>query len=67
MKRQERALIEALRRGVREGELRLTPKRIEQTARFLMGTMQGLPVLAKTMPGSPVLRDMIAVALRVID
>ena len=67
MKRQEQAFVEALRRGVREGELHLTPKRIEQTARFLMGTLQGLPVLAKTMPASPAPRDMVAVALRVID
>jgi TetR/AcrR family transcriptional regulator, transcriptional repressor for nem operon len=67
MKRQEQALVDALRRGVREGELSLTPKRIEQTARFLMGTLQGLPVLAKSMPGSAVPRDVVAVALRVID
>ncbi|HYV65724.1 MAG TPA: helix-turn-helix domain-containing protein [Myxococcales bacterium] len=67
MKRQEKALVGALRRGVREGELSLTPKRIEQTARFLMGTLQGLPVLAKTMRDSAVLRDTVAVALRVID
>ena len=67
MKRQEKALVGALRRGVREGELSLTPKRIEQTARFLMGTLQGLPVLAKTMRDSSVLRDTVAVALRVID
>ena len=67
LKRQEQALAHALRRGVREGELHLTPKRIEQTARFLMGTLQGLPMLAKAMPASPVLRDTVAVALRVID
>jgi len=67
MKRQEHALAEALRRGVREGELRLPPKRIGQTARFLVGMLQGLPMMAKATPGSPALRDAISVALRVID
>ena len=67
MGRQEKALTEALRRGVREGELHLPPKRIEQTARFLMGALQGLPMMGKAMPDSPVLRDVVAVALRVID
>src|SRR5262249_12832641 len=32
MKRQEQALAEALRRGVREGDIRLPPGRIRQTA-----------------------------------
>jgi TetR/AcrR family transcriptional regulator, transcriptional repressor for nem operon len=64
---QERALVEALRRGVREGELRLSPKRIEQTARFLVSTLQGLRVMVKAMPDSPALRDTVAVALRAID
>lgn len=67
MGRQERALTEALRRGVRKGELHLSPKRIEQTARFLMGALQGLPMMVKAMPDSPVLRDVVAVAIRVID
>jgi TetR/AcrR family transcriptional regulator, transcriptional repressor for nem operon len=67
MKRQERLLAEALRRGVREGELHLPPKRIEQIARFLMGALQSLPVMAKAMPGSQVLQDVAAVTLRVID
>jgi TetR/AcrR family transcriptional regulator, transcriptional repressor for nem operon len=65
--RQERALAEALRRGVRQGELQLTPKRIEQTARFLVGALQGLHVMVKAMPDSPALRDVVAVALRAID
>jgi TetR/AcrR family transcriptional repressor of nem operon len=67
MARQERALAEALRRGARQGELRLTPRRIEETARFLVGTLQGLRVLAKAAPDSPALRDTIAVALRAIE
>jgi TetR/AcrR family transcriptional regulator, transcriptional repressor for nem operon len=64
---QERALAEALRRGVREGELHLTPKRIEQTARFLVSALQGLSVMLKAMPDSPALRDAMAVALRAVD
>ena len=67
MARQERALAEALRRGVREGELKLAPKRIEQTARFLVGALQGLRVMVKAMPGSAALRDVVAVTLRAID
>jgi len=67
MKRQEDALSEALLRGVREGELHLPAKRILKTARFLMGTLQGLRVMARTMPQSPVPRDMVEVALRVIE
>ena len=65
--RQERALAEALRRGVREGELHLAPNRIEQTARFLVGALQGLRVMVKATPGSAALRDMVAVTLRAID
>ena len=67
MARQERALTEALRRGVREGELHLPPKRIEQTARFLMAALQGLRVMVKARPDSLGLRDVVAVALRSID
>jgi TetR/AcrR family transcriptional repressor of nem operon len=65
--RQERALAEALRRGVRKGELHLPPKRIGETARFLVSALQGLRVMAKAMPDSPALRDTIAVALRAIE
>lgn len=64
--RQERALTTALRRGVREGELHLGPRRIEQTARFLLSALQGLRVMVKAMPDSPALRDSVAVALRAI-
>jgi len=67
MARQERALADALRRGVRKGELRLTPRRIEQTARFLVGALQGLRVMVKATPDSPALRDVVAVTLRAID
>ena len=67
MTRQERALADALRRGVRKGELRLTPRRIEQTARFLVGALQGLRVMVKATPDSPALRDVVAVTLRAID
>jgi len=67
MARQERALAEALRRGVREGELHLPPKRIEETARFLVGALQGLRVMVKATPGSAALRDVVAVTLRAID
>jgi len=67
MGRQERAFADALRRGVREGELHLTPRRIAQTARFLVGALQGLRVMVKATPGSPALRDVVAVALRAID
>ena len=67
LKIQERALAEALRRGVREGELHLRPKRIEQIARFLVTTLQGMRVMVKAAPDSPVLKDTVAVALRAID
>jgi TetR/AcrR family transcriptional repressor of nem operon len=67
MARQERAFADALRRGVREGELHLTPRRIEQTARFLVAALQGLRVMVKATPGSPALQDVVAVALRGID
>jgi TetR/AcrR family transcriptional repressor of nem operon len=65
--RQERALAEALRRGVRTGELRLSPKRIGETARFLVSALHGIRVIAKATPKSPALRDTVAVALRAID
>ena len=64
---QERALAEALRRGVREGELHLTPKRIEQTARFLVSALQGLHVMVKATRDSAALQDTLTVALRAID
>jgi hypothetical protein len=67
MARQERAFAEALRRGVERGELDLTPRRIEQIARFLVGAMQGLLVMAKATPDSPTLRDIVAATLRAID
>ena len=67
MARQQRAVAGALRRGVREGELHLAPKRIEQTAHFLMAALQGLRVMVKASPDSPALRDVVAVALRAID
>jgi TetR/AcrR family transcriptional repressor of nem operon len=67
MARQERALAEALRRGVREGELQMSPKRIEQTARFLVGALQGLRVMVKATPDPGSLRDMVAVTLRAIE
>jgi TetR/AcrR family transcriptional repressor of nem operon len=65
--RQQRMLADALRRGVRNGELRLTPRRIEETARFLAGVLQGLVVLAKAMPDRRVARDAAAVALRALE
>ena len=67
MARQQSALAEALRRGVRKGEIRLPPRRIEQTARFLMGVLQGLVVMTKAMPDSPAARDAATVALRAIE
>jgi TetR/AcrR family transcriptional repressor of nem operon len=67
MARQEHALAEALRRGVRKGELDLTPRRIEQAARFLVAALQGLHVMVKATPDSPALQDIVAVALRAID
>jgi len=67
MARQERALADALRRGVRQGELQLTPRRIEQAARFLVAALQGLRVMVKATPDSPALRDVVAVTLRAID
>jgi TetR/AcrR family transcriptional regulator, transcriptional repressor for nem operon len=66
MTRQERAFARALRRGVERGELNLTARRIEQSARFLVGALQGLSVMVKAMPDSPALRDVVAVALRAI-
>jgi TetR/AcrR family transcriptional regulator, transcriptional repressor for nem operon len=64
---QERALADALRRGVREGELQMTPRRIEQTARFLVSALQGMHVMVKAAPDSAALQDTIAVALRALD
>jgi len=64
--RQERAFAGVLRRGVERGELKLSPRRIEQTARFLVGALQGLRVMAKATPDSPALRDVVDVALRAI-
>ena len=62
---QEKALAGALRRAVRSGELRLAPKQIAPTARFLVGVLQGLVVLTKS--GSPAARDAAAMALRAIE
>jgi TetR/AcrR family transcriptional repressor of nem operon len=67
MVRQEKALARALRRAVRNGELRLRPEQVEQTARFLMGVLQGVVVLTKAMPDSRAARDAAAVALRAIE
>lgn len=64
---QEKALARALRRAVHTGELRLAPKQIAPTARFLVGVLQGLVVLTKAMPGSPAARDAAALALRAIE
>lgn len=64
---QERVFAEALRRGVREGELNLTPRRIDQTARFLVSTLQGLQVMVKATRDTAALQDALAVALRAID
>jgi TetR/AcrR family transcriptional regulator, transcriptional repressor for nem operon len=61
---QEKMLAGALRRAVRNGELRVTPKQIGATARFLVATLQGLVVLTKS--GSRAARDAAAVALRAI-
>ncbi len=55
--RQERVFADALRRGVRSGELDLTPRRIEQLSRFLMGSLQALRIVARADPGSPALAD----------
>jgi hypothetical protein len=52
---------------VREGELHLTPKRIEQTARFLVSALQGLHVMVKATRDSAALQDTLTVALRAID
>jgi TetR/AcrR family transcriptional repressor of nem operon len=65
--RQERAFAGALRRGVRSGELALTPRRIEELARFFVGALQGVRMVARADPGSPALRDMVAVAMRSLD
>jgi len=67
MARQEKALAGALRRAVRKGDLRLPPRRIEQTARFLMASLQGLIVMTKAMPRSRAGRDAAAMALRAIE
>jgi TetR/AcrR family transcriptional regulator, transcriptional repressor for nem operon len=65
--RQERAFAGALRRGVREGELALAPRRIEELARFFVGALQGMRMVARADPASPALGDMAAVALRTLD
>jgi TetR/AcrR family transcriptional repressor of nem operon len=65
--RQERAFADALRRGVRAEELDLTPRRIEELARFLLGAFQGVRMVARADPSSPALRDMVAVVLRTLD
>jgi TetR/AcrR family transcriptional repressor of nem operon len=65
--RHERAFAQALRRGVREGELHMSPRRIEQTARFLAGALQGLRLMVKVVPDSAALRDAMALTLRALD
>lgn len=65
--RQERIFADALRRGAREGELALTPRRVEQLARFLMGALQGIRMVAKADPSSPALADMVKVAMQQLD
>jgi len=67
MARQEKSLAGALRRAVRKGQLRLPPRRIEQTARFLLGVLQGLVVMTKAMPGSHAARDAAEMAIRAIE
>ncbi len=65
--RQERIFADALRRGVRSGELRLTPRGIEQLSRFLMGSLQALRIVARADPASPALADIARTALRPLD
>lgn len=65
--RQERIFADALRRGVRSGELRLTPRAVEQLSRFLMGSLQALRIVARADPASPALADIARAALRPLD
>ena len=67
LERQEQLFADALRRGVRRRELALTARRIEELARFLVGALQGLRMVARADPASPALRDVATVALRTLD
>ena len=66
LRQQERFFAEVLRKGVRDGELSLSQRRLEQTARFLMGALQGLRLVAKADPSSPALDDIVDVTLQVL-
>ena len=55
------------RHWARSGELELTPRRIEQLSRFLMGSLQALRVVARADPASPALADIAATGLRTLD
>jgi hypothetical protein len=52
---------------VRSGELRLTPRGIEQLSRFLMGSLQALRIVARADPASAALADIARAALRPLD
>lgn len=65
--RQERVFADVLRRGVRAGELDLSARRVEQLARFLMGSLQALRIVARADPASPALPDIARAALRAVD
>ena len=67
LRRFEALFAAALHRGIASGELPLPTRRVEATARFLVGVLQGLRVTARAVPGSPLIRDTAQVALRVID
>jgi TetR/AcrR family transcriptional repressor of nem operon len=56
-----------LARGVASKELTLSPGKTRSTARFLVGALQGLRVVAKSDPHSEALRDMVSLTLRALE
>ena len=66
LRKVEEAFFETIQRGQAQGTIRTTgdPKAL---ARFLVGAVQGLRVLARANPDEQVLRDVIEVTLQALD
>jgi TetR/AcrR family transcriptional repressor of nem operon len=62
----EHGLVDALKRGVEAGQI-APRKNVQALARFYVGVLQALVVLGKARVGEPALRDVIDVAMCVIE
>lgn len=66
-RRMEAVFRDALEHGVQTGELELSRARVERLARFFVGAVLGLRVMAKSDPSSPALADFVRTTLEVLE